>query len=69
LNICWCIAFCLNYYQVLFLENKPSVNVFFPGIIYKLHTKRQQEPGKTIEETCDSVRQERDKWPNSMIAT
>jgi hypothetical protein len=32
-NICWCIAFCLHYSQVLFLENKPSAKVFFSGII------------------------------------
>jgi len=35
-----------------------------------LHTKRQKEPGKTIDESLGRVRSERvNTWPRSMIAT
>jgi hypothetical protein len=38
-------------------------------IIKKLHTKWQEEPGKTIEEISGFVRLEPvNKWPKSMMA-
>jgi len=39
------------------------------GIIKKLQTKKQKEPGVTIQDTSGFVRPERvNQWPNSMLA-